>query len=934
MVQRTGLFLCVLISFMVLGCKISGTVSLDNTGLKGVTVVLSGDADMMTSTDSEGNYVFNSVNAGSYKVTITPPSGYTRSISRKVVKEKKNTSVDGVNFAMASDTIRSIETGQVIGFKEGNGSHAWLGVPYGKADRWKAPEQGDDWGDDTYVALELGPVCTQYAGMFVDGSEADEDGIVGCEDCLYLNLWAPEDALSAPEPLPVMVWIHGGGNSIGHGGNVNGQVLAETYDLIVVSFNYRLGPFGWFTHPALETGNKLDDSGNYGTLDVNRVLQWVQDNIAEFGGDPSNVTLFGQSAGGLDTCNAMLSKGAAGKFHKAIIQSGGMETTDTYVGQNYTEDGGHDFSSREIINNLLIAEDNDIDTRNAARLHQENMDAQEIAAYLNSKSNHEILAAYEMGFSGMFSFPESFRDGVVLPEGDPLELITNTDNYTAVPVMIGSTRDEQKLFMILDPDFTISVGDYPVRARDDVYYELYSRYHSDALKARGVDSLATILSDTPGQPGVFAYRFDWDDEPTIAGADMSFLLGAAHGVEIAFAFDDFNHFIVPEYSPLVFNNANLPGSVALAGSMSSYWAEFARNGSPGTGVDGTEINWTAWDNDSSADKFIIFDTEEDGGIRMNNSIITAEMIKSRLITDATFPDQETHCQMYEDLFKDTPLWDDAEYANLGAEGCGSCIDDISPADLRNYFCDGIKYTVSIPEGCENGGCGLIFDVHGYTMSAEIENNCTNLRALGRDAVSRGAETPYIVVQPNANGIPSSWSETDDAKLFSFMELAIEAFNVDTARVHFNGFSQGGFMTHRFICKYSDVIASFAPIAGANDSSHIIQNWQCTSVSPILEIGNPLDSASFGMERIRDKYIAQMDPINYMEEELPSGDGYTLTKYTDGIYEFQLLSHHFMGLPFTHCIPGGTGIYHCNTKGQLEIGETIIDFYIAHPKGSR
>ena len=94
-----------------------------------------------------------------------------------------------------------------------------------------------------------------------------------------------------------MLWIHGGGNTIGHGGSYNGAALATQRDVVIVTINYRLGIFGWFSHPDLATGNVLDDSGNYGTLDVIRALEWVQDNIAEFGGDPNNVTVFGESAG-------------------------------------------------------------------------------------------------------------------------------------------------------------------------------------------------------------------------------------------------------------------------------------------------------------------------------------------------------------------------------------------------------------------------------------------------------------------------------------------------------------------------------------------------------------------------------------------------------------------------------------------------------------
>ena len=114
---------------------------------------------------------------------------------------------------------------------------------------------------------------------------------------------------------------------------------------MIVTINYRLGIFGWFTHPDLATGNVLDDSGNYGTLDVIRALEWVQDNIAEFGGDPNNVTVFGESAGAFDTLAMMASPLAKGLFHRAIVQSGGFSPTPIY-GQNYQADGGSALSSQ------------------------------------------------------------------------------------------------------------------------------------------------------------------------------------------------------------------------------------------------------------------------------------------------------------------------------------------------------------------------------------------------------------------------------------------------------------------------------------------------------------------------------------------------------------------------------------------------------------
>ena len=121
------------------------------------------------------------------------------------------------------------------------------------------------------------------------------------------------------------------------------------HGVVVVTINYRLGIFGWFSHPSLTTGSPKDDSGNYGTLDAIRGLQWVQNNIKQFGGDPDNVTVFGESAGGFNTLAMMASPLAEGLFHRAIVQSGGFDTTPLDTARNAARQGGHTFSSAEIL---------------------------------------------------------------------------------------------------------------------------------------------------------------------------------------------------------------------------------------------------------------------------------------------------------------------------------------------------------------------------------------------------------------------------------------------------------------------------------------------------------------------------------------------------------------------------------------------------------
>jgi para-nitrobenzyl esterase len=173
---------------------------------------------------------------------------------------------------------------------------------------------------------------------------------------------------------------------------------------------------------------------------------------------------------------------------------------------------------------------------------------------------------------------------------------------------------------------------------------------------------------------VFVYRFDWDEEPSLLGADLSRLLGAAHMIEVPFVFAD--ETVGTDFS-LIFNRKNAPGREALSGSMASYWAEFAYTGSPQKGRDGKQPEWGHWrSRKPEGGRFVILDTPQDGGIRMSEGVLSITEVKKRLLADDGFVSQEAHCRAYAALFgdadgffSDRSLWDASEYANLGREGC-------------------------------------------------------------------------------------------------------------------------------------------------------------------------------------------------------------------------------------------------------------------------
>jgi len=217
----------------------------------------------------------------------------------------------GGELAAASPNEPHVGTsaGSYQGVIDAAGVRSFRGIRYAKspagANRWQPPRPAEKVSGAT-PAMDYGPACLQPKRTAATALRTDED-------CLFLNVWSPVSAGRAR--LPVMVWIHGGGFLTGDG-RIPGEVLA-THGVVVVSMNYRLGPLGFMAHKALKS-----DVANFGLLDMVAALDWVQENIAEFGGDPNNVTLFGVSAGGQAVNMLMVSPQAAGKFHRAIAQSG------------------------------------------------------------------------------------------------------------------------------------------------------------------------------------------------------------------------------------------------------------------------------------------------------------------------------------------------------------------------------------------------------------------------------------------------------------------------------------------------------------------------------------------------------------------------------------------------------------------------------------
>jgi len=543
-------------------------------------------------------------------------------------------------------TVRSLPQGRVAGFAGEFGAHNWRGIPFAAPPvgplRWRAPRPAPAW-EGVRQALAFGAACPQIAnaGGGWDGAEPGE--ATGSEDCLTLNVfapaWAPDQVPTAKDRKPVMVWIHGGGNSVGDALPYDAGNLAVTHDLVVVTVHYRLGPLGWFRHASLrgEGTSAEDRSGNFGTLDLIQALDWVRENIAAFGGDPKRVTIFGESAGGANVYSLLLSPLARGLFHRAVVQSGGLRSYSPAEAENFADDPepGHAGSSNEVLLTLLQS-DGGAD-RDAARTRLGAMSADETAAYLRALEPAALLRAYDgYGGTGMLDAPEILRDGFVLPE-DHLRNVLAEGRYNQVPVIVGTNRDESKLFMSFNPEYVRTVMRLPLWRRDAVAYERDARYGSNTWKALGVDGPAQAMRRVQG-PSVFAYRFDWDELASPLWLDLPTLVGAAHAIEIPFVFGRFE---LGRVGNRIFDETSEPGRTQLAQAMMSYWAQLAYKGNPGHGRDWKLPRWESW---GTGDKtFLVLDSRAGGGIRMSDQRVTVPGLVDTVLQDADFPDDATRC---------------------------------------------------------------------------------------------------------------------------------------------------------------------------------------------------------------------------------------------------------------------------------------------------
>ena len=514
--------------------------------------------------------------------------------------------------------------GVVIGtLSRTTNTFSWKGIPYAKPPvgdlRWKAPQQPEK-RSAPLKADNFCEICPQYIDH--DANPATPQIIQGNEDCLYLNIWRPR---SKAADLPVYFWIHGGGNSIQWPllSITDGSVLANKSNIIVVTVNYRLGPMGFFSHPALKSGKRGDektDSGNFALVDLIQALSWVKANIKAFGGNPENVTIAGESAGGQNVISLINSPLAKNFFQKAISQSGLIKTTTPEQGAEHVN---------SIIAKLLVKDGSAADEK-AAAVKLKGMTAADIAKYLKSKSAQDLLEMYPEGkLAGMIRIPSSFTDGTVLPADFYGAL--KAGKYNKVPAMLGTNKEEAKVFLMSDPRFTPWIKDFSI-FKDPVKAELYdlaAQYQSDGWKVMAVDNLARTLRSHADQPMIYAYQFLWGAggmKKSVIPFPYNQLIGSCHALEIDFVFGT----EAVSLGGWAFDEKNRPGRVALSNAMMDYFAQFARTVNPNRDGSGLPV-WKPWNNMEGSPKTILLDADYNNlKIEMSMKELTNEAIEKAL----------------------------------------------------------------------------------------------------------------------------------------------------------------------------------------------------------------------------------------------------------------------------------------------------------------
>lgn len=471
--------------------------------------------------------------------------------------------------AAAAPAPVTVAGGTVQGVADGNVVHYW-GIPFAAPPvgdlRWRAPQPPKPW-NGTLSADHFGHNCMQNSPPSIGGTPRHEPS--PSEDCLYLNVWEPANRATSAK-LPVMVWIYGGGFQIGSSASTlyDGGHFAED-GIVFVSFNYRLNKFGFFAHPAL-TGESPDAPlGNYALLDQIAALKWVRDNIAKFGGDPHDVTVFGESAGAMSVQYLMTSPLAHGLFDKAISESG----FGRFHLQSFAEAEAKGKAAAE--NWGVTGND---------------------AAALRALPAAKVLGDTTMSHNGFWPM----IDGKIIPE-QTIDAF-NAGHMAHVPFIVGSNSYEIGLFPTLAKDLSHKMA--PIWPKVETLFDGFGRHDTKILETQVATDL--ILTEPTralardavkaGMP-TYVYYFSY-----VTPSIRARFPGAPHFWEVPDVFG----------TEMLFEPKPEPATAKVAEAMHSRWVDFVKTGKPG--------DWPAF----TADKEEWLDFTGDG------PVVRQDLLKARL----------------------------------------------------------------------------------------------------------------------------------------------------------------------------------------------------------------------------------------------------------------------------------------------------------------
>ena len=530
---------------------------------------------------------------------------------------------------LSDDAPIVTDTGSVVSFVADYGVLQWFDIPYAQPPvgelRWRAPQPLA--AADQVIYRQSDPIICPQEANSVNG--VDGDAPIGREDCLYLDITAPQNA---DGPLPVMFWIHGGGNTSGLKDIYNFSTIVNRHDVIVVSINYRLGAFGWFSHPAIQDNHEgIDKTSNFGTLDIIEALKWVNKNIEHFGGNPENITIFGESAGGHNVLSLLVAPQSKGLFHKAISQSGyttSVPSKNAYI--NNINNPTFNHTSNEVVKRLIPNSDTITSKELNKKLYS--LSSQEFFSDYSDKSNLEV--------------PLLNNDGIVIPKIGLEKALKNSKYVQKVPFMAGSNRDEVKLwiaaaeyFVKLDYSLIGSILGIPrVKLKNEESFEAFNYYRSEAWKIRGVIEPISSLNSV-GNLDTFAYRYDWDDHRRFLIANFKKLIGASHGTEIPLITG--NNDIVGDFGFLIYPSG--PSKRFLSKNMMLFWSNFAKNGVPGKSTNG--IEWLPYNSSEESKNFLILDNKRN--MKLTNSYVSYKTLVEQLNYDIRVNELERCVILYQ-----------------------------------------------------------------------------------------------------------------------------------------------------------------------------------------------------------------------------------------------------------------------------------------------